>query len=175
MKIKDVRIIRSNKRQKTVSAKLGSDGVLQVRAPAKISERELERLVADLRGRVERRAERAQASSSEPDLEQRAQQLNEELFGGRLRWESVRYVNNQEKRWGSCTSLGGTIRLSARLQTLPSWVRDYVLVHEMAHLEEPNHSAAFWALCNRYPLAERARGYLMAIDHMQGEDSQEGW
>ncbi len=176
MKVKDVRIIRSKNRSKTVSAKLVGDGVLEVRAPHTISKKELDEMVARLRARIERRAERAAEAGSESALEQRAQELNQELFGGRLRWASIRYVDNQEKQWGSCTSTNGTIRLSSRLKTLPAWVRDYVLVHEMAHLEQPNHSAAFWALCDRYPLTERARGYLIAVDHMHGrEDSQEEW
>jgi predicted metal-dependent hydrolase len=45
---------------------------------------------------------------------------------------------------------------------MPDWVRDYVLIHEMAHLIEPNHSKSFWDIVSRYELAERARGYLMA-------------
>jgi predicted metal-dependent hydrolase len=65
-------------------------------------------------------------------------------------------------RYGSCTPEDGTIRLSDRLLDFPAWVRDYVLVHELAHLVEPNHSAAFWSLVARYPLAERARGFLIA-------------
>ena len=56
------------------------------------------------------------------------------------------------------------IRLSARLQSLPAWVVDYVLVHELAHLLEPAHNDRFWALVNRYPLAERARGFLAGYD-----------
>jgi hypothetical protein len=45
---------------------------------------------------------------------------------------------------------------------MPEWVRKYVVIHEMAHLVEPNHSRAFWDIVSRYKLAERARGYLMA-------------
>ena len=45
----------------------------------------------------------------------------------------------------------------------PRWVRDYVLIHEMAHLVEPYQSPSFWALVNRYPRTERARGFLMAV------------
>ncbi len=52
------------------------------------------------------------------------------------------------------------IRLSHRLQAMPSWVVDYVLVHELAHLVEPSHSAAFWRLVDGYPHSERARGFL---------------
>jgi predicted metal-dependent hydrolase len=52
------------------------------------------------------------------------------------------------------------IRLSSRLQALPGWVVDYVLVHELAHLLEPGHGPAFHRLVERYPRAERAEGFL---------------
>jgi predicted metal-dependent hydrolase len=73
---------------------------------------------------------------------------------------SVRWVDNQRSRWGSCTPADRTIRLSSRLQSMPEWVVDYVLVHELAHLVEAGHNDRFWALVARYPQAERARAWL---------------
>lgn len=76
---------------------------------------------------------------------------------------SVRWVTNQNGRWGSCTPADGTIRLSHRVQDMPDWVIDYVLLHELAHLIVPSHNARFWALVGRYPKTERARGYLEGV------------
>ena len=75
----------------------------------------------------------------------------------------MRWVQNQNGRWGSCTPADGTIRISDRVQEMPDWVIDYVLLHELAHLVIANHSAAFWALVGRYPKSERARGYLEGV------------
>jgi predicted metal-dependent hydrolase len=55
-----------------------------------------------------------------------------------------------------------SVRISTRLGAEPSWVLDYVIVHELVHLAIPRHDATFWAMVNRYPKAERARGFLMA-------------
>lgn len=155
-----VKIVRSKRRRKTVGARL-EKGVLVIRAPAEMTDSELAPIIEQLRVRVERR-ERVKPLSDEA-LEKRARELNRQYFDGRLEWQSVRYVTNQNSRFGSCTPDDGTIRLSHRLAAMPTWVRDYVLVHELAHLVEANHGPQFWKLVNRYPLTERARGYLMAI------------
>ena len=76
---------------------------------------------------------------------------------------SVRWVQNQNGRWGSCTPADGSIRISHRVREMPDWVIDYVLLHELAHLIIPSHNSAFWALVARYPKAERARGYLEGV------------
>ncbi|MEZ4836614.1 MAG: M48 family metallopeptidase [Caldilineaceae bacterium] len=80
-----------------------------------------------------------------------------------MQWESIRWVTNQNKRYGSCTPSERTIRISHRLAKVPQFVLDYVIVHELAHLLEANHGKRFWKLVNRYPKTERARGYLMAM------------
>jgi hypothetical protein len=75
---------------------------------------------------------------------------------------TIEWVGNQDSRWGSCSTGTGTVRISDRVAAFPPWVVDYVIVHELAHLVEANHSAAFWKLVARYPKAERARGFLIA-------------
>jgi predicted metal-dependent hydrolase len=163
-----VRVIRSDRRRKTVSARL-ENGVLVVRAPAAISDEELAPIIEGLKKRLGRR--RRASPPSDEVLAKRAQELNKRYFDGRLTWRSIRYVGNQTTRFGSCTPADGAIRLSDRLATMPAWVRDYVLVHELAHLLEANHGPRFWQLVNRYPLTERARGYLMAVglERLEGE------
>ena len=155
-----VKIMRSAKRKKTVSAEL-KNGELVVRAPARMSDRELAPIIEKLQKRLRKKTNRI--PKTDDDLEAMAQQLNQTYFSGRLKWQSIRYVTNQNRRFGSCTPSLGTIRLSDRLASMPDWVLKYVIVHELAHLEEANHGPNFWALVNRYPLTERARGYLMAI------------
>jgi predicted metal-dependent hydrolase len=96
-------------------------------------------------------------------LQRRAQELSSSYLGGRARPVSVRWVATMRTRWASCTPADGTIRMSRRLQELPPWVQDYVLVHELAHLLVPGHGPRFWALVAQYPRAERARGYLDGV------------
>ncbi len=156
----EIEVRRSERRHRTVSARL-RDGKLVVYLPARMSKTEEERWVQTMLERFEARRLRSRLNT-EGDLQRRAAELNRLYFEGRLRWASLKYVTNQNSRYGSCSPGEGTIRISSVLAEMPRWVRDYVLVHELAHLEQPNHSKEFWALVNRYPLTERARGYLMA-------------
>lgn len=98
-------------------------------------------------------------------LRARALRLSDTYLGGLAVPETVRWVDNQSTRWGSCTPLHRSIRLSMRLQSMPTWVVDYVLVHELAHLLEPRHDPSFWGWVERYPLTEKAKGYLLGWSH----------
>jgi predicted metal-dependent hydrolase len=154
------KVIRSPRRKKTVSARM-VDGMLQVRAPAHLSDAELAPMIDDLEAKLKRRARKAKLDDTL--LHRRARELNRAYFDGQLEWTSIRWVTNQSKRAGSCTPSRGAIRISHRVAAMPAFVRDYVIVHELAHLVEPNHSARFWQIVNQYPRTERARGYLMAL------------
>ena len=159
----------SPNRRRTVSARV-VDGVLELRVPAGMPPAEREEWAERMRERLERRLQRARPTDAR--LEERARALNRRYFDGRLRWTSIAYAE-QSSRWGSCTTVAGVIRISTRAAELPAWVLDYLLVHELAHLEVPHHGPRFWTLVNRYPLTERARGYLMALDHQAGRPEPE--
>jgi len=164
-----VQVIRSKRRKKTVSGSLLNWYTLEVRAPANISDEALQEAIDSLLIKARRNLAKSRNFHSDNDLQRRAEALNKRHFGGQLRWRSIRYVSNQHKRFGSCSPAQGTIRITDRLRTVPDFVLDYVIVHELAHLLEANHSPAFWELVYRYEKTERARGYLMA---MQIEDDQ---
>lgn len=149
-----VQVVRSSRRRKTVSARLVGD-LLRVSIPASMSAAEEAHWVARMAERMERRRR-----SDEVDLAGRAARLAAR-FGLRTPAE-IRWVDNQQTRWGSCTPGPGTVRINSQLAREPVWVLDYVIVHELAHLEVAAHNRAFWRLVARYPLAERARGFLMA-------------
>lgn len=155
-----VHIFRSKKRKKTIEAR-EVDGILEVLAPAGLSDEELEVHIAELKQRLDRRKCRYQLDHQR--LEKRAHELSRKYFDGRLRWNSIRWVTNQNTRHGSCTPDKGTIRISHRIAHMPQFVRDYVIIHELAHLVEPNHGKRFWEMVYQYPKTERARGYLMAV------------
>ncbi len=156
----EVSIIRSPRRRRTMSARLAGDR-LDVRVPFDLPEPDVQRFVERVLERLAR--PRRATALDDHALHRRALALSRRYFDGRLLPRAVRYVTNQQRRFGSCSPRTGEIRLSHRLAGMPSWVRDYVLVHELVHLVQPNHSPAFWRLVGRYPLAERARGYLIAV------------
>jgi predicted metal-dependent hydrolase len=153
----EVEVRRSQRRRRTVSAYREGDRIV-VLIPASLTRAEESEWVTRMVERIERSERRKRLSDD--DLLDRAHELNAHYFGGMAEPVSVRWVDNQRSRWGSCTPGDRTIRLSARLREMPRWVVDYVLVHELAHLLEPGHDANFWAWVDRYPRAERAKGYL---------------
>ncbi|MGA5301926.1 M48 family metallopeptidase [Nucisporomicrobium flavum] len=163
-----VEVRRSQRRRRTVSAYREGERVV-VLIPDRFSRAEETEWVARMLERLAAREERVQRTDGE--LLARAQRLTARYLPDHARHvipASVRWVTNQNGRWGSCTPDDGTIRISHRIQEMPDWVIDYVLLHELTHLVVPSHNATFWELVNRYPKAERARGYLEGISAATG-------
>lgn len=158
---RQVELRRSDRRRRTVSAYRDGE-VTVVLLPARLSATEERRWVHNMLARLAAR-ERRPVANGDDALMARARRLSREHLAGLARPVSVRWVANQNGRWGSCTPSDATIRLSTRLRQLPPWVIDYVLVHELAHLREPGHGPRFWALVGNYPRAERAKGYLEGV------------
>ncbi len=156
-----VEVRRSRRRRRTVSAYREDDGRVVVLLPARMSKAEEREWVATMLARLARSEERRRPSDEA--LARRATQLSERYLEGLARPLSVRWVENQTHRWGSCTPSDRTIRVSKRLQGMPPWVVDYVLLHELAHLLEKGHTRAFWVLVDQYPKAERAKGFLEGV------------
>ena len=155
-----VEVVRSPRRRRTISAHRVGDRIV-VHVPARMSRAEEAQWVERMTRRVlagERRSLR-----SDDELMQRAHKLSAAHLGGHAVPASVRWVDNQESRWGSCTPDDRAIRLSRRLVGMPEYVVDYVLLHELAHLLVPGHGPDFWTLLESYPRLERARGYLEGV------------
>lgn len=147
-----------------------ADTTIQVRAPDSISPDTLETLIDGIVEEV--LAHRARARRlNDADLERRAHDLNATYFDGELRWHTIRWVSNINHALGTVTEGGisdGDIRISDRIRLWPAWVVDYVIAHELAHRKFPNHSAEYWAYLARYPLTERARGFIEGVRFAQG-------
>ena len=86
---------------------------------------------------------------------------------------SVRWVSNQNGRWGSCTPADATIRISDRIPTCPTGSSTTWCCTSSSTSSSPSHNAEFWALVSRYPKAERARGYLEGVAAISGTAFEE--
>ena len=157
--ISEVKVIRSRRRKRTASARLYA-GTMYVYVPGNTGAAELVKMIKDFKARFRRK--RLKERLNESGLRAVAEGLNRKYFGGTLDIVSIEYVTNQTSTFGCCDYSAGAIRISHALASMPSWVRDYVIVHELAHLVEHGHGRSFHELVGRYPLTERAKGFLLA-------------
>lgn len=160
-----VEVRRSAKRKKTISAEIVGEALI-VSVPERLSRAEEHEWVTLMARRMSERRRRDRLNS-DGALEAKAAQLADRYLDG-VRPAEIAWVTNQQSRWGSCCPDDRTIRISIALADYPAWVRDYVIVHELAHLVVPDHSERFWELVDRYPLTERARGFLIAKGMEEG-------
>ncbi|GLY13013.1 M48 family metallopeptidase [Kineosporia rhizophila] len=170
-----VEVRRSGRRRSTVTA-YREAGRTVVLIPARFTPSQEREWVQRMLERLEAQERRRRPGDEE--LMTRAETLNERHLRGLATPASVTWVQNQNTRWGSCTPADRSIRLSTRLLGMPSWVLDYVLLHELAHLIEPGHGPDFWSLLDTYPRTERARGFLegfSAARDLPADEDQPGF
>ena len=152
----DAEIIRSSRR--TVAVQITHDGGVVVRAPLWMSGRKIEAFLESKRSWIEKHLSRtapqlpplteeeidALLAAAKEDLPRRVERLALQV-GVSVNRVTIRC---QRTRWGSC-SAKGNINLNCLLMICPEEVRDYVVVHELCHRREMNHSPRFWAEVER--------------------------
>jgi hypothetical protein len=143
----EVEIRASARRKKTGTAHWSGSRIV-VQIPARVRGRERRVFVDELVDRL--LTQRPQIAGGDAALEERARVLAE-LYNDEVMPSSVRWVTNQQARWASCSPASREIRVSSRLRQCPEWLIDAVLVHELAHLQEADHSAKFYEIANRHP------------------------
>jgi len=168
---------RSARRKRTVTV-FRERGRLVALVPQRLTRAQEAELLEPLVQRFLRREARAGSRLGDADLALRAGQLHARYLqphvGLPLPEMRVRWVDNQVRRWGSCSHATGEIRLSSRLRTMPGWVLDYVLLHELTHLFQPDHSAEFHRLMDAYPRQAEAKAYLRGYQHaVEAEDGSD--
>ncbi len=155
-------LIRSDR--STCQIQVKADGSVIVRAPKRMPERDIMRFVSEKEEWIERMQKRTaeardRAESIEPltedDIEalaDRALEYIPERVAHFAPLVGVSYggitIRNQKTRWGSCSGKGN-LNFNCLLMLTPPDVTDYVVVHELCHLKEMNHSPRFWAEVER--------------------------
>ena len=161
-----VEVVRSKKRRRSVSAQMHGD-ILLVSIPSWMSKSEETTNVAEMVRRFKRKI-----ATQEVDLTKRARILAKRYSLHTP--NDIEWAENLTSVWGLCTPSTKSIRLSTRLVGFPSWVLDYVIVHELAHLHVSGHGPDFWDITRRYEKTERAIGYLIAkagdTEHTENND-----
>ena len=153
----EVRVIKSTRRRRSISA-YREHGAIVIQVPARLPNSKIREVIPEMVEKILSREAREKMSDTE--LFNRATYL----LGRYLPEFSAAPVSvvwrSMNERWGSCTTLDRTIRISDRLNGAPEYVVDYLLVHELIHLEIADHGPEFEALLARFERAELANSYL---------------
>ncbi|MCM1159537.1 MAG: M48 family metallopeptidase [Bacteroidales bacterium] len=160
MEIEELRIpvICQRSNRKTLAITVTSKGELLVKVPSAMREKEIGRFLAQKRYWIYKQAKRALQ-----DAQDRTDRSDEEIRTLKIQarqvltqrtdkykallgvdYQKIR-IGDQKTRWGSCSSKG-TISYNWHLILMPERIMDYVIVHELCHLREMNHSKRFWQL-----------------------------
>ena len=153
----EILVIRSARRKRNISA-YRQGGRIIVSIPARMSKADERAIVPEMIAKI--RSQEQSKTPSEQALATRIDELLSELAPEiverpvSVAWRAMR------ERWGSCTCLDQTIRISDRLKLAPEYALDYVLFHEAIHLRHFDHGAEFTEVLSRFEGSELASAYL---------------
>ncbi|MBQ9551642.1 MAG: M48 family metallopeptidase [Clostridia bacterium] len=177
-----VEIIVKKVKAKSFSIRITPDGKAELRVPLRTSRRTVEDVIRRYRPKIEEMARKQQKVAAEfgalPALDEKAlasytkqtRQLLSERLDGFAAQIGVTYhrvsVKKQVSRWGSCSGKGN-LKFNCLLSLLPPDVADYIMVHELCHLKQLNHSPAFWAEVARVlPQYRQSERWLKRYGHI---------
>lgn len=153
----EIRIVRSTRRKRSISA-YREHGAIVIQVPARLPNAKVSEVIPELVERILSREAREKLSDQDlfaRSLTLLSQYLPEFVVAPvSVQWRPM------NERWGSCTTADRTIRISDRLNGAPDYVVDYLLVHELIHLEIPDHGVEFERLLARFERSEMASAYL---------------
>ena len=155
------RVIRKERRRRSVSA-YRQGGVIEIHIPAKMSRRQEIEIIPEMISMVLRREARERKTDlqlMQIGIELLTQYLPEfDTHPASINWR------NMNERWGSCTTVDKTIRISDRLVGSPAYVLNYIIFHELIHLQVPNHDSDFYNYLGRYADAAKAEAFLEGFE-----------
>lgn len=166
-------IVRRNALAKNISFSRSTSGRLQMSVPSYVSERQIQKSLDSMRDRLRGLNLADPATQRARDTQKKLlMKQAKEYLPYRLEYLAKRYgyhydkvtLKHQSTRWGSCTRrkkslLGGyefTISMNIGLMQVPEVLRDYLIIHELAHINHPDHSKAFWQEVERHDPNYRA-------------------
>jgi len=157
----EIVVLRSKRRKKSISA-YRQGGRIIISIPARMSKADERSVIPEMIAKI--RAQEADESPSETILLDRVHELLN-LYAPEIK-ERPKSINwrSMRERWGSCTSVDATIRISDRLKGAPEYALDYVLFHEAIHLHHFDHGPEFKAVLARFPEEGRAEAYLEGFE-----------
>jgi hypothetical protein len=155
------RVIRKERRRRSISA-FRQGGVIEIHIPAKMSRRQEIEIIPEMISMVLRRESRSRKTDLQlfqmgvelmleylPDVDVQPASIN---------WRSM------SERWGSCTTVDRTIRISDRLVGAPIYVLNYIIFHELIHLKIPGHDQDFYNYLNRFTDQQKCEAFLEGFE-----------
>ena len=154
-------VVRKERRRRSISA-FRQGGVIEIHIPAKMSKRQELEIIPEMIAMVLRREGRSRKTDLqllEIGMELLAKYLPDfDVVPASINWR------NMSERWGSCTTVDRTIRISDRLIGAPNYVLNYIIFHELIHLRIPGHDQDFYNYLNRFTDQQKCEAFLEGFE-----------